>query len=152
MYQKLSLSHELIYLTERIRTQSIEHNLVLSLSSKERTQLRGRRSTLEGIDVILNLPRGGGRLMPGEVLKSENSQFFVIIEAANEDVIRISSENRLQLLKAVYHLGNRHVEIELHDKELYLLNDVVMKKMLVKKGFKIENFKRPFSPEIGAYE
>ncbi len=90
--------------------------------------------------------------MPGEVLKSENSQVFVTIEAAKEDVIRISSENRLKLLKAAYHLGNRHVEIELHDKELYLLNDVVMQKMLERQGFLIENFKRPFSPEIGAYE
>jgi len=101
---------------------------------------------------MLNLPRGGGRLIPGEVLKSENSQIFVSIQAAHEDVIRIRSENRLKLLKAAYHLGNRHVEIELHDKELYLLNDVVMKKMLERQGFEIENFQRPFSPEIGAYE
>ena len=91
-------------------------------------------------------------MIPGEVLRSENSQVFVSVEAADEDVIRISSENRLQLLKAAYHLGNRHVEIELHDKELYLLNDVVMKKMLEGQGFEIEIFQRPFSPEIGAYE
>ena len=122
------------------------------MSARERTQLRGKRSTSDGIDVILNLPRGEGRLMPGEVLKSENSQVFVKIEAAYEDVTRISSENRLKLLKAAYHLGNRHVEIELHDKELYLLNDVVMQKMLERQGFSIESFKRPFSPEIGAYE
>jgi urease accessory protein len=146
------LSHELIYLTERISAHLIEPYLILPLSAKERTQLRGKRTTLEGVDVILNLPRGGGRLMPGEVLKSENSQVFVSIEAAEEDVIRISSENRLKLLKAAYHLGNRHVEIELHDKELYLLNDVVLKKMLERQGFALESFKRPFSPEIGAYE
>ncbi len=130
----------------------IEHCHLLPLSARERTQLRGKRSTIDGIDVILNLPRGGGRLIPGEVLRCENSQFFVSIEAAHEDVIRISSENRLKLLKAVYHLGNRHIEIELHDKELYLLNDLVMKKMLEMQGFKTEIFKRPFSPEIGAYE
>ena len=90
--------------------------------------------------------------MPGEVLKSENSKVYVSIEAAKEDVIRISSENRLKLLKAAYHLGNRHVEIELHDKELYLLNDVVMQKMLERQGFSIDNFIRPFAPELGAYE
>jgi len=130
----------------------IEHCLVLPLSAKERTQLRGKRSTLDGIDVILNLPRGGGRLIPGEVLKSENPKIFVSIEAAKEDVIRISSGNRLKLLKAAYHLGNRHVEIEMCEKELYLLNDVVMKKMLERQGFEIEILNRPFSPEIGAYE
>ena len=146
------MSHDLIYLTERISAQVIQHCFRLPLSAKERTQLRGKRSTLDGIDVILNLPRGGGRLIPGEVLKSENSKVFVSIVAAHEDVIRIGSENRLKLLKAAYHLGNRHVEIELHDKELYLLNDVVMEKMLERQGFSIESFKRPFSPEIGAYE
>ncbi len=146
------MSQEIIYLTKRISAQVIGYCLLLPLSAKERTQLRGKRSTLDGTNVILDLPRGGGRLIPGEVLKSENSQFFVSIEAADEDVIRIRSENRLKLLKAAYHLGNRHVEIELHDKELYLLNDVVMKKMLERQGFKIESFQRPFSPEMGAYE
>ena len=99
------MSHELIYLTKRISAQVIGQCLLLPLSAKERTQLRGKRSTLDGTDVMLNLPRGGGRLIPGEVLKSENSQIFVSIKAAHEDVIRISSENRLKLLKAAYHLG-----------------------------------------------
>ncbi len=148
----MTLLHELIYLTERVRSQEIEDCLILSLSAKQRTQLRGKRSTLDGVDVILDLPRGGGRLSPGEMLKSENSQVFVSIEAAKEDVLRISSENRLKLLKAAYHLGNRHIEIELHEKELYFLHDVVMKKMLEKQGLKLEMFKRPFFPEIGAYE
>ena len=146
------MPHELIYLTKRITGNEIEHCLILPLSAQERTQLRGKRVTADGINVILNLPRGGGRLIPGEVLKSESQQIYVSIEAAKEDVIRISSENRLKLLKAAYHLGNRHVEIELHDKELYLLNDAVMKKMLAGQGFEIEISQRPFSPEIGAYE
>jgi len=77
---------------------------------------------------------------------------FVIIEAAHEDVIRISSDNRLKLLKAAYHLGNRHVEIEFHEREIYLLNDVVMRKMLEQQGFEIEFHQGAFSPEIGAYE
>ena len=146
------MSETLIYLTERTSTQANENCLILSLSAKERVQLRGKRSTLNGIEVILNLPRGGGRLIPGEVLKSDDSLFYVTIEAAKENLIKVSSDNRLKLLKAAYHLGNRHVEIELHDKELYLLNDVVMKKMLERQGFLIENFKRPFAPETGAYE
>ena len=146
------MSETLIYLTERTSTQANENCLILSLSAKERVQLRGKRSTLNGIEVILNLPRGGGRLIPGEVLKSDDSLFYVTIEAAKEDLIKISSVNRLKLLKAAYHLGNRHVEIELHKREIYLLNDVVMSKMLERQGFKIEFHQGAFSPEIGAYE
>ena len=146
------MSETLIYLTERTSTQTNENCLILSLSAKERVQLRGKRSTLNGIEVILNLPRGGGRLIPGEVLKSDDSLFYVTIEAAKEDLIKVSSDNRLKLLKTAYHLGNRHIEIELHEREIYLLNDVVMRKMLEQQGFEIEFAQGAFSPEIGAYK
>ena len=146
------MSETLIHLTERTNAQTNENCLILALSAKERSQLRGKRSTLDGIEVVLNLPRIGGRLMPGEVLKSEDSLFYVTIEAAKEDLIKISSKNKLKLLKAAYHLGNRHVEIELHKREIYLLNDVVMRKMLEQQGFEIEFAQGAFSPEIGAYK
>ena len=55
-------------------------------------------------------------------------------------------------MKAAYHLGNRHVEIEFHEREIYLLNDVVMRKMLEQQGFEIEFAQCAFSPEIGAYK
>jgi urease accessory protein len=146
------LSEPLIYLTERTSAQANENCLILPLSAKERAQLRGKRSTLNGIEVILNLPRGGGRLIPGEVLKSDDSLFYVTIEAAKEDLIKVSSDNRLKLLKAAYHLGNRHVEIEFHERDIYLLNDVVMRKMLEQQGLEIEFAQGAFSPEIGAYK
>ena len=146
------MSEPLIYLTERTSAQANENCLILPLSAKERAQLRGKRSTLNGIEVILNLPRGGGRLIPGEVLKSDDSLFYVTIEAAKEDLIKVSSDNRLKLLKAAYHLGNRHVEIEFHERDIYLLNDVVMRKMLEQQGLEIEFAQGAFSPEIGAYK
>ena len=146
------MSETLIYLTERTSEQANEKCLILTLSAKERVQLRGKRSTLNGIEVILNLPRGGGRLIPGEVLKSDDSLFYVTIEAAKEDLIKVSSDNRLKLLKAAYHLGNRHVEVQFHEREIYLLNDGVMRKMLERQGFEIEFSQSAFSPEIGAYE
>ena len=146
------MSETLIYLTERTSTQANGNCLILPLSAKERIQLRGKRSTLNGIEVILNLPRGGGRLIPGEVLKSDDSLFYVTIEAANEDLIKVSSDNRLKLLKAAYHLGNRHVEVQFHEREIYLLNDRVMRKMLERQGFEIEFSEGAFSPEIGAYD
>ena len=146
------MSQDLIYLTERIGSHAKEHCLILPLTAKERTQLRGKRLTQDGIEVILNLPRGGGRLIHGEVLKSKNPLFYILIKASKEDLIGVRSENRLQLLKAAYHLGNRHVEIELHEKKFYLLDDVVMKKMLERQGLEVEIVKRPFFPEVGAYK
>ena len=129
----------------------IKNNLLLPLSAKERTQLRGKRSTLDGIDVILNLPRGGGRLIPGEVLKSENSKVFVSIVAAHEDVIRISSENRLKLLKAAYHLGNRHVEVEIKNNILLTKGDYVIENMLKNFDVEVKNIMEKFFPETGAH-
>ena len=83
------MSETLIYLTERTNAQTNENCLILPLSAKERIQLRGKRSTLNGIEVILNLPRGGGRLIPGEVLKSDDSLFYVTIEADKDDLIKV---------------------------------------------------------------
>ena len=82
------MSETLIYLTERTNAQTNENCLILPLSAKERLQLRGKRSTINGIEVILNLPRVGGRLIPGEVLKSDDSLCYVTVEAAKEDLIK----------------------------------------------------------------
>ena len=69
----------------------------------------------------------------------------------NEKLLRIKSDSRLSLLKAAYHLGNRHVEIEIIENELFILNDEVIEKMLKGLDLKIERVNRIFSPDEGAY-
>ncbi len=139
-----------IVLTHRVKTRRKKHSLVLALSANDRTRLRGLRQTTCGQEVLLKLPREGP-LLDGDLLEDEESLSQVLVTAANEDLIEVKSESKVDLIKAAYHLGNRHVELEVQAQRLYLLNDTVLVEMLESRGLILSHLKRPFFPEIGAY-
>ena len=64
---------------------------------------------------------------------------------------RLGSCEPLALLQAAYHLGNRHVALELNTSELRLLEDPVLEAMLRQRGLKVDHVVAPFQPEAGAY-
>jgi urease accessory protein len=122
----------------------------LPLTAEERTVLRGRRSTACGRDVLLQLPRHGP-LEPGDQLSDADASVRVEVVAALEDLLQVQAPTSLDLLAAAYHLGNRHVALELHDQELLLLDDSVLASMLKGRGLVVTPCRRPFLPEGGAY-
>ena len=63
----------------------------------------------------------------------------------------MQATSALELLQAAYHLGNRHVALELHERELLLLEDSVLQQMLESRGLMVSHCERPFLPEGGAY-
>lgn len=126
--------------------------LQLALTAQERTGLRGRRHTICGQDLLLQLPRGAA-LQPGELLAPAGLEGpLVRVEAAPEPLLRVSSVDPLGLLQAAYHLGNRHVAIELHADRLLLLDDSVLEDLLRRRGLQVERLVARFTPEPGAYE
>ncbi len=122
----------------------------LPLSADQRTVLRGRRRTVCGRDVLLQLPRERP-LTPGDRLTDAHHQVHVLVTAAPEELLRVEAATPLALLEAAYHLGNRHVALELPEHELLLLNDSVLATMLNGRGLKVTRCCRPFMPEGGAY-
>ena len=66
-------------------------------------------------------------------------------------MIKVQAKTSLELAKASYHLGNRHVDLELREKNLFLLKDCVIERMLLKRGLEVTLIRRPFYPELGAY-
>ena len=90
--------------------------------------------------------------MDGDVLAGEKAMPKVLIKASIEDLIAVRAKSILELLKAAYHLGNRHVELELHPNQLFFLDDPVLTQMLNKRQLNIEKVRRPFFPEQGAYQ
>ena len=122
----------------------------LPLSADQRTVLRGRRRTACGRDVLLQLPRDRA-LSPGDRLTDSQRKVHVLVTAAAEELLRVEAATPLALLEAAYHLGNRHVALELHEHELLLLNDSVLTVMLNGRGLKVTRCCRPFMPEGGAY-
>jgi urease accessory protein len=63
----------------------------------------------------------------------------------------IAAQTPLLLLRAAYHLGNRHVPLEITATYLRLSPDPVLRTMLEQMGMVVEETILPFQPEIGAY-
>ena len=72
--------------------------------------------------------------------------------AAEEQLLEVRAESPLKLLQAAYHLGNRHVALDLQPDRLLLLDDPVLAAMLVGRGLHVRLCKQAFQPEGGAYE
>ena len=124
--------------------------LKLTLSSDERRILRGKRLTDCYQEIILQLPRKG-KLNDGDILSTNDSNFYVEIIAKTEDLIEISSNSKVELIKTAYHLGNRHVEVEIEEEILLTKNDYVIKNMLKNFNVDIVNIQKKFFPEGGAH-
>lgn len=124
--------------------------LQLALTADERTRLRGLRQSLCGRKLLLQLPRGEA-LEPGEWLAAGAGDPWVQVLAASEPLVLVQAADPLTLLQAAYHLGNRHVALELKDNELRLLEDPVLEQLLEQRGLKLSRTLAPFLPEAGAY-
>ena len=142
------LNHRL--LSEESSPNGTLEVMELPLSADQRTVLRGRRRTACGRDLLLQLPRERA-LTPGDRLTDLHEQVHVLVTAAAEELLRVEAATPLALLEAAYHLGNRHVALELHEHELFLLDDSVLATMLNGRGLKLTRCCRPFMPEGGAY-
>ena len=124
--------------------------LKLTLNSDERRILRGKRLTDCDHEIILQLPRKG-KLNDGDILSTNEPNFYVKIIAKTEDLIEISSNSKIELIKTAYHLGNRHVEVEIEDGILLTKSDYVIKNMLLNFKVDVKNTKKKFFPERGAH-
>ena len=120
-------------LTRRLEAVGVEACMELPLTAEERTRLRGRRRTACGQSVLLQLPRQGP-LRPGESLAAEEGPALVRVEAALEQLLVVKAVSELALLEAAYHLGNRHVALELRTQQLRLLDDSVLADLLRMRG------------------
>jgi len=124
--------------------------LKLTLSADERRILRGKRLTDCDQEIILQLPRDG-KLNDGDILSTNESNFYVEIIAKKENLIEISSNSKTELIKTAYHLGNRHVEVEIEEDILLTKGDYVIENMLKNFNVDIVNTQKKFFPERGAH-
>lgn len=98
----------------------------LSLTAEERTRSRYRFEIPEGQEVFLRLPRGTV-LQDGDLLRSPTGEIIQIV-AKPEPVLTVTASQFLDLLRAAYHLGNRHVSSEITANYLRLSPEPVLKK------------------------
>lgn len=122
----------------------------ISLSAEARSQVRGRRTTDQGLEVVLQLPRTGP-LQPGERLSCQQGRLLVEVVAAPEDLLEVEASTPLALLQAAYHLGNRHLPMEIQPRRLLIPADRVLEQMLEDRGLTVVPLRQAFYPEPGAY-
>lgn len=125
-------------------------SLTLPLTAEERRRSRHRWNMEDGNVVFLRLPRGTV-LREGDILQDEGKNNFVRVVAKPEPVLTVIASQPLLLMRAAYHLGNRHVLVEITPDYLRLAPDSVLADMLAKLGLEVIADVAPFQPELGAY-
>jgi urease accessory protein len=127
---------------------------VLVLTFAERSRSRLRAVLEDGTEVGLMLPRGT-LLRDGDVLLAESGE-RILVRAAAEPLYRVTArsddiEPGFSLLRAAYHLGNRHVPLALSPDALLLEQDPVLRELLLRLGLVVDACVAAFEPEAGAY-
>jgi urease accessory protein len=115
----------------------------------ERSKSRLRAVLDNGAEAALFLPRGTV-LRGGDLLVAEDGT-FVEVQAAPESVLQVTAADPLALMRAAYHLGNRHTPVEVGRDYLRLEFDAVLADMLARLGVQATRAELPFEPEAGAY-
>jgi len=121
--------------------------LELSFDTRCKSRLRAKLASGEECGLFLErgtVLRGGDKLLA-------NDGRVVAVLAAAEPLMEVRSDDPLALARAAYHLGNRHVAVELQAGRLRLVADHVLGEMLRGLGLAVVEIEAPFEPESGAY-
>ena len=121
--------------------------LELDWDMRQKSRFAARDSTGRELAVVL---ARGSVLRGGDVLVAEDGS-LVAVRAAPQAVLRVTAATPLGLLRAAYHLGNRHIPVEVTPDHLHLENDPVLHDMLLRLGAQVALVHAPFEPEAGAY-
>lgn len=127
--------------------QRSEVTLTLSFELRQKTRLRAVLD--DGREAALMLPRGQV-LRSGECLRALDGT-IIVVRAAQETVSTASTTDALLLARACYHLGNRHVPLQIGSGWCRYLHDHVLDDMVIRLGLNVRCEQAMFEPENGAY-
>ena len=135
-------------------TQRLDHahrvTTSVTLPIDIRVKSRARVTLNEGREAGLMLPRGL-LLRGGDMLATEDGSEIIEVIAAPESVSVVRCADPFLLARACYHLGNRHVPLQIMPGELRYHHDHVLDDMVRLLGLEVTFATLPFEPEAGAY-
>lgn len=138
----------MLNITERITSaEKIDDYCELPFDLRQKSRIRVTLKS--GLEAALLLDRGI-ILRGGDLLKAENGHVIQMI-AAPQAVMHVEAQTPQLLMCGAYHLGNRHVPLQVGNGWLRLEQDHVLKEMLLGLGLKVTEQQAPFEPEAGAY-
>lgn len=124
-------------------------SVTLTLGQRRRSR---QLLTLDDSNVQVGMAiERGQTLRDGDVLVTQNNQ-YIRVKAALEGVARVTANTPWQLARAAYHLGNRHILLEIAEGHLQFEYDAVLVEMLDQIGdLSVEHIQAVFEPDVGAY-
>lgn len=137
-----------ITITQRLtEPRSAQARLILPFESRQKSRLRTLLDTGEEAGLMLER---GTLLRGGDCLLASDGRVIEVI-AAPEEVSVVTADDPWQLARAAYHLGNRHISVQVGTGWLRYLHDHVLDDMVRGLGFTVTVDEMPFEPEAGAY-
>jgi urease accessory protein len=111
-----------------------------------------RRLAMEGVgglNFLLDLPEAVA-LRTGDALKLEDGRLVEVV-GASEPLAEIRAESPEHLLRLAWHLGNRHLPVQVAGQKLRIRRDHVIEAMVQGLGGQVRAVEAAFDPEGGAY-
>lgn len=119
------------------------------LAYLDRHRRRIRLVAASGQAFLLDLPRAQ-HLVDGDGLELDGGG-YLRVRAAAEPVLEIAAADPAGLLRIAWHLGNRHLPVQVAGDRLRIRADHVIAEMVTGLGGRVTGLEAPFDPEIGAY-
>lgn len=139
--------------TQIIRKAAVKPERIIDsviLDQKGRYRHHGMLTGEKGTGFVLDLAKATV-LNDGDALKLDDGS-LVLVMAAVQTLLEIRAENPLRLLKAAWHVGQRHMPAEFTPDAIYIENDHVLAEMVRGLGCATAIVSRPFQPERDAVE
>jgi urease accessory protein len=122
---------------------------VIELAFEQRERSRFRATLLSGEEIGVDLPPGT-LIRHGDRLRLADGR-VVAVEAAPERLLEVRAHDAIGLARIAYHVGNRHVPLQIGAGWLRLLPDHVLQAMIERLGGHVQVVDEGFQPESGAY-
>jgi urease accessory protein len=149
------MNEAMLHLTRKIDARPVTVEVgpnaaCLTLAFEDRRKSRLRAHLDDGREVGVFLARGT-ILHEGDCLVDDDETVQVVVKANTETLSVARTTDHHLLARAAYHLGNRHVPLQVGPDWLAYGHDHVLDDMVLALGLSVVIEQRPFEPEAGGY-
>ena len=139
----------MLNITRKLVTSDVppDTKLVLPFQLRNKSRLRTALETGEEVGLILER---GSVLRDGDLLLADDGRIVAVV-AEPETVSTVRTADPWALCRASYHLGNRHVALQIGPGWVRYQHDHVLDEMVRGLGLQVVIEQAPFEPEAGAY-